>query len=1549
LEAFLSAHPPTSRTFRLFVSSTFADMAAERNALARHVFPRLRDLCARGGFRFQAIDLRWGIRAEAARDHRTMRICLDEIERCRSLTPRPNFIALLGNRYGWCPLPSEIPAGHFSALLDKAPSDRERDLLRTWYTPDRNAVPERFWLRPVPPELDGWSALEAELRESIRAGIRGQPLTARERALYFGSATEQEIERACAGGVEPGQVFGFFREIPDPGAVVADASREPVRDFFDLDAAGRLDGPSWHCQEALKDTLARLCGAPFRYESRWIGLGARRTASADETCGQVVRHLAERLESLSGTLSPDGEIWHCLAQERERALERLPDALEAPRPGSPLSLRHLPALCADAFLALGRIVTEEIARAGRAAPSAIEGALHQDFGLARIASAGGVATFEGREAERRIIASYLAGPGGSALAVIGEGGAGKTSLLAQAAEEARRDLPGAEVLVRFIGATPTASEGRSLLRDVCAEIAARYPGEPVTVPDDLKGCAELFARLLQRGTAARPLVLFLDALDQLPALDEARNLRWLPAELPPSARIVVSCLRGELEPDLSRKVPPANRVALGAMTRAEGERLLETWLAAAGRTLQPAQRDRVLDGFEARGLPLYLKLAFEEARGWRSEEPPPALQPEIPDLLRDLFARLSAETHHGPTLVSHALGHLAAARYGLTEDEILDVLSADPEVFGDFLARSYHQPPEPSLPVVVWARLYADLRPYLTERNAGGVPVFTFYHRQVGETVAATYCSGAAGRARHAALARYFRRQPERLSGSGGPWLNLRKLGELPYQQTAAALWRGLARTLLDPGFLQAKAEAGLALDGLDDFARARQALAREGQGSLARQVAELLSELSRAYGQELVAFSTAPASTAAQIYGNLFAHHGEDGAIGRILSRFSRRTRYPGDGVWLRRASRAPGTSLPRELLRTLSAHAGPVTGLAVSPSGDRIASSGLDGAVRVWQTANGSLVADLRHPCPVLSVAWPSLGGGEPWLVTAGQDSCLRVWAWSEERELSCWQAHGDRIRSLASLGGGLLASGGDDRWVKVWDLGREKKEEVARFSGHDGRVLAVAGPPGRNLLLSGSEDMTIRIWDLESRRWTGTLRGHVGDVRCLAVAENGLWAASGGDDRTVRLWHLGEQRAGQVLTGHRGGVTSVAVGVLHGGDAPVAASGSEDETLGLWRAADGSRLRSFHGHTGPLGAVGIDPARGWIASAGDDGSVRFWATGTDDGDPASWQEHADLVTCLAQRSSPGGFFAVTGGRDRTARVWQGDCLEHHLTFRGHLGPVSAVLCLDDERVATGGSDGRIWVWSRLDGRRIRCLDGHTQAVTCLALPTPGRLLSAARDGTARLWDVETGDLLRICSSPLGPVEHVAALPVPGLVAGAGPTGSLFLWNQGDETLIGAWKGHDSAVTCLVVTGDGRLVSASRDHLVKVWGLDEPGREPLVLTHHREGVFSLAAAPAGGLLLSGGAEGEVAVWDLRAGPPPRVVAAHAGKVQALCLDPGLELVYSAGSDGRVVVTELAAGRVLATYQTGTPITALSVSSQDRILFGTRRGMVGLLALCGR
>jgi len=92
--------PGIGRQFRVFVSSTFSDMHAEREVLQRRVFPRLQRFCQRRGAHFLAVDLRWGVSEEAGLDQRTMPLCLSEIRRCQQMTPRPNFLVLLGQRYG---------------------------------------------------------------------------------------------------------------------------------------------------------------------------------------------------------------------------------------------------------------------------------------------------------------------------------------------------------------------------------------------------------------------------------------------------------------------------------------------------------------------------------------------------------------------------------------------------------------------------------------------------------------------------------------------------------------------------------------------------------------------------------------------------------------------------------------------------------------------------------------------------------------------------------------------------------------------------------------------------------------------------------------------------------------------------------------------------------------------------------------------------------------------------------------------------------------------------------------------------------------------------------------------------------------------------------------------------------------------------------------------------------------------------------------------------------------------------------------------------------
>ena len=94
--------PQTWQTVRVFISSTFRDMHAERDWLVKVVFPELRERMAKRNLYLVDVDLRWGVTEKEAEHGKVLEVCLDEIERCR-----PFFIGILGERYGY--IPPKVP------------------------------------------------------------------------------------------------------------------------------------------------------------------------------------------------------------------------------------------------------------------------------------------------------------------------------------------------------------------------------------------------------------------------------------------------------------------------------------------------------------------------------------------------------------------------------------------------------------------------------------------------------------------------------------------------------------------------------------------------------------------------------------------------------------------------------------------------------------------------------------------------------------------------------------------------------------------------------------------------------------------------------------------------------------------------------------------------------------------------------------------------------------------------------------------------------------------------------------------------------------------------------------------------------------------------------------------------------------------------------------------------------------------------------------------------------------------------------------------------
>lgn len=757
---------PRSRPLiRIFVSSTFSDLTAERNVLQAEVWPILEAHCRQRGFQFQAIDLRWGVSTEAGLDHRTMRICLEELRRSQDLSPRPNFLILLGDRYGWQPLPEEITPEEFATLEQAANGDPERlRVVRTWYRRDENANPAVYLLRSrfdSPDERDytranEWRSTEQALWAVVSRAFPAEQLPGRFQApqpsslvRFQTSATEQEIWHGALQVPDARRhVIAFARHIDNLAEFSGVAG---LAQFVDVAADG---GPDVILSGALSDLKVEL---------------------------------SQRLGPDNFPASPDPA--HLVRNQRGEIDLQLP-------------ADYLAFLRTAIVKRLTEIIDDEIAdyerNAGERSPASDmlrnlerERSEQRRFAAERAPQE----TFVGREPELRAIREYVAGSSQRPFLVTGSSGTGKSALLAYAARAARTS-PSAIVIERYLGVTHHSSDLRSLLLSLCLELRSRFPrSEEISV--DPRQLEDEVQAQLQFATAEQPIVLFLDALDQLDESDQARALWWLRPTLPNShVKLVVSCLTNEgdevseIEAALRTRqlVHEGTSVTLDSLSPAEARSLWPVWLRAAGRQLT-ADQQRIVDDLilpaanTACRRPLFLKTAFAEARLWRSFDSPQrtALAETDEALWDQLSQRLSRPEIHGELLVHRVLGYLASARRGLGETEILEVLFADPQMSDQLRANSclhqhHWENSRRRIPVAVWARLRVDLADHLSERAAPGGMVLTLFHRRMAAWAKARFGAQAGEHRPHARLADYFERATD----------VDRRIDELPWQLSAA-------------------------------------------------------------------------------------------------------------------------------------------------------------------------------------------------------------------------------------------------------------------------------------------------------------------------------------------------------------------------------------------------------------------------------------------------------------------------------------------------------------------------------------------------------------------------------------------------------------------------------------------------------------------------------------------------------------------------------------------------------------------------------------------
>ncbi|CAC5344547.1 MULTISPECIES: tetratricopeptide repeat protein [Planktothrix] len=146
---------------------------------------------------------------------------------------------------------------------------------------------------------------------------------------------------------------------------------------------------------------------------------------------------------------------------------------------------------------------------------------------------------------------------------------------------------------------------------------------------------------------------------------------------------------------------------------------------------------------------------------------------------------------------------------------------------------------------------------------------------------------------------------------------------------------------------------------------------------------------------------------------------------------------------------------------------------------------------------------------------------------LISAGENT--RITFWDEKTSEQIWTipTPTKKINSLA-LNEKWLVSGGDDKVLRIYDYKTRKEiPTLDKDHGHQDIIRAIVISPDNQLLISGSNDKTIKIWDLNSGKFRYPLTGHTQSVTSLAITSDSQFLASGADDGTVRIWDLKQRQ--------------------------------------------------------------------------------------------------------------------------------------------------------------------------------------------------------------------------------------------------------------------------------------------------------------------------------------------------------------------------------------------------------------------------------------
>ncbi len=574
-------------------------------------------------------------------------------------------------------------------------------------------------------------------------------------------------------------------------------------------------------------------------------------------------------------------------------------------------------------------------------------------------------------------------------------------------------------------------------------------------------------------------------------------------------------------------------------------------------------------------------------------------------------------------------------------------------------------------------------------------------------------------------------------------------------------------------------------------------------------------------------------------------------------------------------------------------------------SPDNRRIATHTLVGNLKIWDIEHSVCTVEVDdHGRSYISNPVFLQDGQRITAVSYERNGKIYVWCAHTGTQLSeteIGETHGIHPFQFSAdmrlLVGRRRETKSDPESILVWHV--ETGEQIRCFTGYPENMEKLCFSLDGRHLAAGSADGTIQVWDLESGQITTTYTDY-GDVQIFPhySPENGLIAAAV-SDRNVEVWHIEAEKKIDTFQ-YRGNNRYRRACFSENGKQLAVAIESEIQIWIKGNNSDAHTLSTLHGHIPSMDTLAFSPDEKTFAAGFWGDNVLLW----DVASKRSYRPHGEQLPGTSHNvyGSPNGKIISINSRGNNlniSEVGKSEPVAELIGPEGGLGRAEAYSPTGD-RIARADKDDNIHIWERISTLNdtteneswrkhptvindAEFIDGLKFSLNGLAFSPDGKRLasiSRSTDSKACLWDVNSGRQITELHFTLPPERRsyhrgdngIAFSPRGNIIAG-GKWGEIVLWDATDgKTLMTLPQPQESQrpfTLCFAPCGQ-YLASGAwwqgglQKVPIRLWEV-ATGKNIATFWGHTTDVQCFAFSQDGTLLVSGGHDGAIYLWDLK------------------------------------------------------------------------------------